>query len=329
MARNNVTLKQLRAFVAVADKGSFVAATDILALSQPALSQSIRQLEAQIGCPLFHRTTRSVKLTSLGIALLPAARQLLRQMDTAIADIQDAAARERGRVVVACLPSIAYRIMPQVIAVNETTNPGMRVIVRDVNLTSIISAVTDGQADIGIGSMAGSGSMLDGIDIACDRFFGVFPKTHPLARQSEVRWKDFEGYPFIAMTVENGIRELVDNAAAAQGTRLTIASEVSNLATVNGLLGEGVGITALPGLALPDVDHPILVCRPLKEPILKRKIRVVWRHGVGLSPSAHAIIASIRKALADGRILNDGYRVEWRDAWSVPASQPIAAPVQS
>jgi len=107
MNRNNVTLRQLRAFVLVADKGSFVAAAETLALSQPALSHSIQQLEEQIGSALFHRTTRSVKLTGLGMGFLPTARHLLRQIDTSIADIQEAAARKRGRVVVACLPNPA------------------------------------------------------------------------------------------------------------------------------------------------------------------------------------------------------------------------------
>ena len=317
VARNNITLKHLRAFIAVADKGSFVAAAEALALSQPALSQSVHQLEDQIGGTLFHRTTRHVKLTSLGIGFLPTARHLLRQFDTAVSDIQDAAARKRGRVVVACLPSIASRMMPPVIADVEAASRGVRVIVRDMNLKSIIAAVIDGHADIGIGSFATPGPSLDGLAIARDRFFGVFPKSHPLAALATVDWQDLEGYPFVAMTNENGIRELVDSAVAPRGIRLTVASEVSNLATVHGLLEEGLGVTALPGLALPPENHPFLVYRPLKQPVLERTLQVVWRHGVGLSPAARSIIESITKVIYARRALNEA-RVEWLEGVQPP-----------
>jgi DNA-binding transcriptional LysR family regulator len=321
MRRNNVTLKQLRAFIFVADRGSFVAAAEALARSQPALSQLIRQLEDEIGSPLFHRTTRSVKLTGLGMAFLPTARHLVAQVDAAVADAQDAAAETRGRVIVACLPSIAYRIMPQVIAVNEAMHPKMRVIVRDLNLKGILTAVNEDHADLGIASIPVAGSALDGLALARDRFYAVVPRDHPLARRTAVRWKDFAGFPFVSMTPENGIRQLVDNAVASQGVRLSITSEVSNLATVYGLLEAGIGVTALPGLALPPDDHPFLVHRTLRNPTVERTLRIVWRPGVGVSQSGRAIIDAIREAVAQGRIPNDGKRVTWSDAMLKPPTE--------
>lgn len=328
MNRNNVTLRQLRAFVLVADKGSFVAAAETLALSQPALSHSIQQLEEQIGSSLFHRTTRSVKLTGLGMGFLPTARHLLRQVDTSIADIQEAAARKRGRVVVACLPSIAFRLMPAVIA-GEASRLGLRVVVRDVNLTAITTAVLDGQADLGIGSFETAAPSLDGVVIGRDRFYGAFPKSHPLAQKPEVTWADLQGHAFIAMTLEHGIRNLIDNAIAPHNVRLSIASEVSNLVTIYGLLEQGVGITALPGLALPPGDHPLLVYRPLKEPVLERTIRVVWRHGIGLSPAARTIVKAIAGVISDGKVLTQEEATALSAASSPPTGEPAAPKARS
>jgi DNA-binding transcriptional LysR family regulator len=328
MGRNNVTLKQLRAFIAVADKGSFIAASEALARSQPALSQLIRQLEDEIGSPLFHRTTRSVRLTTLGMSLLPTARHLLAQIDAAVEDIQEAAAEKRGRVIVACLPSIAYRIMPQVIAVSEAMHPKMRVIVRDLNLRGIVAAVSDDQADIGIASIPLAGSALDGLALARDRFYAIFPGAHPLARRSAVQWKDLAGYPFISMTTDNGIRQMVDDIMAAQDVRLSIVSEVSNLATLYGLLEAGIGVTALPGLALPADNHPFLAVRTLRKPTVERTIRIVWRPGVGLSQSGHAIVEAIRAALAQGRLPNDGKRVTWSEAMLRPAPTKARRPTR-
>jgi DNA-binding transcriptional LysR family regulator len=112
------------------------------------------------------------------------------------------------------------------------------------------------------------------------------------------------------MTGENGIREIVDNTVAQLDVRLAIASEVSNLATVFGLLEEGFGITALPGLALPPGNHPRLVYRPLSEPRVERTIRVIWRHGIGLAPPARALVATIRTVLSGSQIAEEGMRVE-------------------
>ena len=170
MQRNNATLNQLRAFAAVADKRSFVGAAEVLHRSQPALSQCIKQLEQEVGSPLFRRTTRSVHLTVLGISFLPHVRHLLAQFDKVMDDARDVATRKRGRVVIACLPSVAYRLMPRVIAMNERDYPGIRITVRDINRNAVIAAVSSGEADMGIGSLRRSRPRAgDGLELAGQR----------------------------------------------------------------------------------------------------------------------------------------------------------------
>lgn len=318
--RNNVNLKQLRIFVTIADKGSFVAAAETLHLSQPALSQSIRQLEEEIGSPLLIRTTRRVRLSTLGMSFLPQARHLLRQFDAAIADMQDVVARKRGRVVIACLPSVTYRLMPRMIAVNERLYPSIHVTIRDANLKGILQQVTSGEADCGVGSFQAHDTHaheLDSVLLARDQMHVVLPRDHPLARHREVAWRQLQNQPFVGMTYETGIREIVDQAVASQDVDLRIVAEVSNLATVNGLLEEGIGLSALPGLALPREDHPTLTNRPLVEPVIGRAIRVMWRKNVGLSPAATAVVNSLKTMLADQNARPAAPHVDW-----LPAEPP-------
>lgn len=315
MAWINITLRQLRAFVVVADHESFVAASAVLGLSQPALSQSIRQLEDQIGGALFHRTTRRVKLTDLGTNFLPSVRQVLRQFDAAVNDVQDVAARKRGRVVVACLPSVAYRLMPLVLARNEELHQKVRVTIRDGNLKFIIEAIASGEAQLGVASFTNPHPPLDSVPIARDRFFAVFPRGHELEAKKTVRWTDLERYPFISMTHETGIRDLVDHAIASMNIKLKIFSEVTNLATVNGMLEENLGISILPGLVLPRADHPFIGYRPLEKPELVRTIRLIWRHDIGLSRSAVAIIDTLSEILIEGRLREGGGAIELHDGF--------------
>jgi DNA-binding transcriptional LysR family regulator len=312
MQRNNVNLKQLRAFVVVADKGSFVGAAGTLHISQPALSQCIRQLEDQIGSPLFHRTTRRVHLTALGMSFLPHARHLLRQFDGVINDLRDVVARKRGRVVVACLPSVAYRLMPRVVAANERLHPGVRITVRDANLKGVIASVTSGEADLGIGSSAGDTPELASRILARDRFNAVFPRDFPLARKQSIRWRDLAGPPFVAMTNETGVRELVDLATERQGIRLNIVAEVSNIATLYGMLEEGIGISALPGLVLPRDDHSFIRNKTLADAAVERTIRVFWRAGLGFSPSAQALIEAMNACITEDAFLSNFPNVSWQ-----------------
>jgi len=312
MQRNNVNLKQLRSFVVVADEGSFVRAAAVLHISQPALSQCIRQLEDQIGSPLFHRTTRRVQLTALGLSFLPHARHLLRQFDGVISDLKDVVARKRGRVVVACLPSVAYRLMPRVVAANERLHPGVRITVRDTNMKGVVEAVTSGEADLGIGSLAPDRPELGSRVLARDGFNAVFPKHSPLARKRGVRWKDLADLPFVAMTNETGVRELVDMATEQSGIRLNIVAEVSNIATLFGMLEEGIGISALPGLVLPRDEHSFIRHARFADNLVERTIRVFWRAGIGLSPSAQALSDAMDRCIAEDVFLSGLPNVTWQ-----------------
>lgn len=309
---NNITLKQVRAFVAVADAASFISAAGVLHLSQPALSQTIRQLEDEIGNSLFQRTTRSVRLTPLGLSFLPHARHLLREFDSVVGDIQEVATRKRGRVTIACLPSVASRLMPRVVAMNEKLYPGIRVVIRDMNMRALVESLRAGEVDLGIGGSAADETGLESVVLGHDYFHALVPITSPLARRRSLKWADFADQPFIAMTHDTGLRDLIDAAASEQGITLKIVAEVSNVATLNGMLEEGIGLSALPGLILPRNDQSFVRHRLLTDPRVKRTIRLFWRGNVGLSPSAQAIVISLRHTIEAEGAISRLPHVEWQ-----------------
>jgi DNA-binding transcriptional LysR family regulator len=295
---NNITLKQLRAFVAVADAASFKNASRNLHLSQPALSQTIRQLETEIGNALFRRTTRSVSLAPLGQSFLPHARHLLRQFDSVIGEVQQVAHQKQGRVSIACLPSVASRLMPRVIATSDRLFPGIRVVIRDMNMRAVVESLRGGESDIAIGgSVASEDGTLESFILGHDYFHALMPITSPLARRRSLKWSDLAGKPFIAMSHDNGMRGLIDAVAAEQSLDLKIVAEVSNVATLNGMLEEGIGVSALPGLALPRNEHAFVRHRPLTDPSVRRAIRLFWRGSFGLSPAAQAIVVALRHTI--------------------------------
>src|SRR5262245_1670489 len=128
--RMGVDLHQLRIFVAVARLGNFTRAAERLGLSQPSLSLHIRQLEQDLGVRLFDRSTRSVALTPAGDDFLPTAERLLDDFQSAVAAVADLAARRRGRVAVAVLPSVAAELLPRAMAALHARHHGITVSLR-------------------------------------------------------------------------------------------------------------------------------------------------------------------------------------------------------
>ena len=317
MKPGNLTLRQLRIFIAVADHGSFVAAASSLGLSQPALSQSVRQLEAEVGAPLFVRTTRKVQLTAIGLSLLPQARSLLDQLDVIAHDIGDLVARRRGRVVVACVPSLAWRLMPPALAMITEAYPGITIELRDMRMRQIKEALLSGEADLGLGSTPGTGENLAFVEMARDRFHAVFPRGHALETVPAMTWRELARHPFIMMSHDTAIRDIVDEMIGTGKVDFKVVAELSNLASVNGYIQQGVGVTALPGIALPRDDHPTLAHRLLEKPQIGRTIAAIWREGAGLSPAAATIVRSIAACGAAGTIAGAGTNFDWFD-FAVP-----------
>lgn len=318
---NNVSLKQLRAFVVVAEQGSFVGAAKTLGMSQPALSQCIRQFEQQVGSALFQRTTRRVRLTNLGRGFLPQARHLVREFDATLGTLSDIVEHKRGKVVISCLPSIAYRVMPRVIAAGEALHPGIRVMIRDGSMKDVVGLVKSGEADFGIGGFVVQEPELESTILGRDAFYAVFPRAHPLARKKTVRWSDLAAYPFVAMTHETGVRGIIDATIGPLDIAFKIVAEVTTLATVNGMLEEGIGISALPGLVLPRRDNARVTYRRLVEPVVERAMRVIWRQGAHLSPAAGAIIDAMKRTLSVGRSARHWPHVRWNASFEVPAAR--------
>lgn len=311
MTASNANLKQLRAFIEVADKNSFVSASQSLNMSQPALSQCIRQLETHVGSPLFNRTTRHVHLTPLGSGFLPLARDLVNRFDMLMTDVQNTVNRKQGNVTVACLPSVASRLMPKVLVACDRLYPGIHVTIRDSNMKGVSSMTLSGEVDFGIASGVAPDARLGSAGFAWDKMYAVLPVTSPLARKRTLRWHELSSESFIAMSHETGIRDLIDRILADLGIRLNIISEISNLATLSGLVEEGVGISVNPGLALPRDNQSLVRHRPLIDPVVRRNISLFWKRGHGFSPAATALISSLANCIRSGEMERYFPDVDW------------------
>ncbi|NIR27821.1 MAG: LysR family transcriptional regulator [Gammaproteobacteria bacterium] len=296
----NVTLHQLRAFTTVARTASFTRAAQRLALSQPALSIAVRQVEEQLGVTLFDRTTRRVTLTPEGEDFLPTAERLLHDFDTAISDIRAIAERRRGRVALSALPSVAIRLLPPIVARFTERYPGISVHLRDDNASGVQHRVRRNEADFGIGSAWQPDPELEFTSLVRDRVGLVCRSDHPLAESTAaLPWSALARYTFLGLGRDTGIRPLLESAGALPDCVLSPHFEVSNIATLSGMLEAGLGVTALPRLAVLQEQHPHLVFRELTAPALERQICIITRRARSLSPAAHTLRELIREHVAE------------------------------
>jgi LysR family carnitine catabolism transcriptional activator len=283
----NASVRQLRAFLSLAELRSFTRAASRSHLSQPAFSALIRALEESVGARLFDRDTRNVDLTVEGRLFEESARRLVRDFDQALVDVRDHAARRRGRVAMALLPSLAAGWLPPVLAGFRHAHPGIALEVADVLSEACLDRVRGGSADFALAATRADTAELRTELFCTDRFHLVCRHDHPLARRRELRLKDLAAEPFVEMSRDSSVRQYLD--AAIHPLQMNGVLEVEQLATVMGMVRHGLGISVVPELTLFHFRSDDIVTRPLQGPGLKRQIFLVRRRDRALSTAAQAL----------------------------------------
>ena len=285
----NFDLNDLQAFRAVVDHGSFSKAADAVRISQPALSRRIEKLEDALGVRLFERTTRKVSLTQAGRGFMPSVERLLDDLDNALLGISEVASTRLGQVTVACVPSAAYYFMPQVIAHYHQQYPRIKVKVLDASAHDVLSAVVDGEADFGVSFMGTLEADVEFEPLVQESYVVACRRDHPLAGRSSVSWEAFYQQDYISLGKTSGNRFLLDQALSGIVPQRQSICETRHVTTMIGLVEAGLGVAAVPLMAMPAADHPILTRVPLTDPVVMRSVGLIKRRGRTLTPAALAL----------------------------------------
>jgi DNA-binding transcriptional LysR family regulator len=291
----NVTLRQIQAFLAVADLGNFTRAAARLNMAQPALSLTIRELEAELGIRLFDRTTRRVELTKAGADFSHAARKLIGDLELAMRNARDLTERKRGRLVVGAPPLLAAMILPGAIADYKRTFPGIDVRLVDTQTDRIVDKVRSGEADCGIGTFAEDETGIERHVLVKDMLVLFCGKRSPLSKARQIAWRGLSAHPIITMTRDSSIRLLTERAFEAAGETFRPAFEVSLMTTAVMMVEAGLGVAILPTYVWSFARDRNVISRPLVEPQTSREISMIHAAGRSLSPAAESFAQFLRK----------------------------------
>jgi len=283
----------LRCVLAIADYGGFHAAAKHLHRSQPAVSMAVRDLEARLGQALFDKHGGKAALTPYGQWCLPRFRELVAQHDRVSRDALAMARHQAGRVDIATVPSVASRLMPDLLARFVIDYPGIEINLQDGHSELVCQKVLSGDVELGITSLWQAEEGLDFLALLHDDIGVVCRDDHPLAGQESLHWHELIGQPLI----RNGTSRLLAGSPAA-GLLEHSALSISNMISLTAMLEAGIGITTLPRLAFPE-EHLRLRFVPLAAPHLERRIGLIRRARVSLSPAAAAMQRHVMNRLTE------------------------------
>ncbi len=245
-------LRQLEYFVAVARHRHFGRAADAVYVSQPALSQHVRRLEAELGIALLRRTSRGVELTPAGAELLDRAESILADAASARAAMDEHAGVVRGTVRVAATPADSPRL-PEAVAHFHRDHPGVRIALRHASTAEALELTRSGAVDLAVLSLAGDASGLTVAPISDEPLRLITAPDDPPA--GTVPLADLKGSSFVLAEPGSALRATVMAACQEQGFSPVPLLEVGDPATVRHLVGAGLGVALVPASWL-DVPGP-------------------------------------------------------------------------
>ena len=285
---SNLTLRQLRAFRAVAETGSFTDAAQKLHLTPAALSGLVKELETQLGVRLFDRNTRRVSLSSVGEEFFPLTERVLQDLDVAVTSITTLKEKGRGIVRVAAPEVMSCTLVPAAMAAFQAQHPRIEIRFLDVPIEDVISRTRSGEVDLGIAPGPVGDAEIDRIPFMRAPLVLAVHRDDPLAKRKQVSWKDLSQKTFV--TFFRGFTEWAPRDSTRREVQF-FPREVLFVRRINtafAMVQAGFGVTACPIYANSLAEAFDLKLVRLSRPEIDREYAVLTRKGHSLAPAAEA-----------------------------------------
>lgn len=282
----NVTLRQLRAFAAVVECGSFTEAASNIHLTQSGLSVLVRELESALGVRVLDRKTRKIQMSEAGRHLYPFVQRVFNELGTGLGSIGQLRDKQIGLLRVAAPQLMACTLLPRSLAAFHKQFPRVEVRIQDNMPETFLEGLLIGDVEIAIGPDVDTGGDVVKKVLLRDRHHVVCPKDHALVRQKDISWKHLSEWPFIAPTQDFMKRVNLALERHQPSLQIQPAHSVSYMTTAIGMVAAGLGVTVLPSYAAPLVESWGLTMRPLSKPSFFRELCIFTMARKSLSPAA-------------------------------------------
>lgn len=310
-------IQQLRAFLAVAEELHFGRAALRLHMAQPPVSRLIQNLERELGATLFERSTRSVRLTPAGEALIGPAGDVMDACRRAVTMVANAGRGETGRVRVAFAGASSHVMVGKLAKTVRQTHPGIEFELYSSNFaTPALDKVVSGTMDIGLGRWNFIPAALNSRTIARERLVMALPEGHRLAGATEVHMKDLAGEQFVSLPPHPGaiLRDLLLRLANQAGYVPQIVQVAPDSLTMVSLVAAEIGLAMTVSSVPENLQYPGVVFLPVADSTESILLRLVWR--------ADDNSPALREVLGLSEVVLPSPQVETGGA---PSSEPEAS----
>jgi DNA-binding transcriptional LysR family regulator len=240
-------IRQLRAFTAIAELGTFTAGAHRVHVTQAAISMQIRQLENELGAKLFVRAPRRVMLTEAGEKLLQRARQILRDHDAAVDEIAELAGAERGRLRIGSASAmVTTDVLPTLLKNLHQEHSGAEVTVSSGTSEALVHQILGGELDLAFVSLPVEARGITTERLSQDQLVAVASPRHRLAKQRTISPYSLAGEKLILGERGGNTRRLIDQFFAQAGVTLQVSMELSRQAAIRRMVEEDMGVGIVP-----------------------------------------------------------------------------------
>lgn len=285
-------LQQLRSFAAVSRHRHFTNAAAELHIGQPAVSQHVRALEAELGVRLLRRTTRTVELTEAGRLMLERTERALAELDAGLDEIAELKGLVRGRLTIGAMQWLEPYDLAAALASFHALHPAIDIRVVEEVAPDMLQGVLGDALDVAFVPIEdGLPDGLTGRLLFEDELVLVVAEDHPLAGRAQVRVAALREEPFVFLREGTGLRRAVEMAAQAAGFDALVRFETNELSRVLALVARGLGVSAV-SRAVAEAASDQLVAVSLR-PALRRQVGLVWRADRHRTPAANAFLKHV------------------------------------
>lgn len=300
------TLRQIQYFVAVAEHGAFGTAAQALFVSQPSLSKQLATMEAELGATLFERTSRRVKLTSLGEKLLPRGRAILQEIREFRAVARGSIGLFGDRLSIGVIPSVGAYFMPVANRQLHRLYPSLRLAVQEGSTVQLLSMLKDGRLDAVIGTPTNDPDFATH-PLFSETLWACAATDDPLSAVTDpVTLSELAEKPLLSLSSGFRLAEIVERLAEAAGTYVSRDYQGASLDAVRQMAVMGAGVAVLPALyALAEaVRDPEFVVRRIDHPEAVHDVALLWRRASPMAADCIELaghLVSVEREIAGAR----------------------------
>lgn len=288
-------LLQLEHFLAVVDERTFTRAAERVGRTQPAISQSIKKLEDEVGAPLFARDVHEVSLTEAGRVLVEYARKMVRARDDAMRDLGSLKALKSGSVNIAAHEAAAVYLLPDPLRCYLTRYPDVKVGIFRSRLSEIPRQVLDREVDLGFVKEEPGFHDLKWVEVHADEMILIASPRHPLVGQQKVRIRDLGQEHFVLHHLCSATLQKILRLFEEHGTPCKIVAELWSFENIKSFVQAEVGLAIVPKITVEDeIAEGKLAHIPVAELNMPRRTLMIYREQGYLSDSAQELIKIVR-----------------------------------